>query len=54
MLERKLRVRISLAVQWLGHHTSISRWRGLICGWGAKILHDAWSGSKKNDKIDEF
>ena len=38
----------SLVVQWLRLHASNASSPSLIPDWGAKILHDAWRGQKKN------
>ena len=34
----KCRLRTSLVVQWLRHHTSIAGGRGLIPSWGTEVL----------------
>ena len=37
-------------VQWLRLHTPNARDPGLIPGWGAKMLHDAWGQLIKKKK----
>ena len=39
----------SLAVQWLGVQTFITKGPGSVLGWGAKIPQAAWHGQKINN-----
>ena len=43
----------SLAVQWLGLHTSTAGGTGSIPGWGTRTLYAVWHGQKKKKRERE-
>ena len=44
----KIRLGISLVVQWLGLYAFSAEGMGSICGWGSKIMRAVWPNKQIN------